>query len=102
MTKQEFIDKYHALNSFYDKQERLGCLLHESLLDGHSIVVFGNSLADAYIELLSLASGIDKDCIENLLYEGGTTYYKAGSEYQPYNVSTPEELWDFFKENEYA
>lgn len=101
MTKQEFIEKYNALSAFYDKQEQLGNILNESLLDGHSIVVFGNDLADAFIDLLAMASGIDKDCIETLIYEGGTTYYRAGNEYTPHSVSTPEELWDFFKENEY-
>lgn len=98
MTKQEFIEKYNALSAFYDKQEQLGNILNESLLDGHSIVVFGNDLADAYVDLLAMASSIDKYCIENLLYEGETTYYKADSGYQPYKVSTPEELWDFCKE----
>lgn len=98
MTKQEFIEKYNALSAFYDKQEQLGNILNESLLDGHSIVVFGNDLADAYVDLLAMASGIDKDCIETLIYEGGTTYYRAGNEYTPYSVSTPEELWDFCKE----
>ncbi|MBO5217484.1 MAG: hypothetical protein J6B41_07055 [Alistipes sp.] len=97
MTKQEFIDRFDALDTFHAQQAQLGDMLHQFLLDGYSVVSFGGDLIEQYIIMLAEMSGIDKDCIDNLLFEGGGMYYINGNINEPFNVVTAEDLWDFYK-----
>lgn len=94
MIKQDFIAYFDVIKEFYEQQVELGAALHKSLLNGHSIVSFGDKLMTHYVKMLSTLSNIDIDCIEYVLYEGGGTYYDA--EGNPYNVITAEDLWEFY------
>ena len=61
---------------------------------------YGGSLQDHYIQLLAELSGIDKEIISCLLYEGPSMHYYGeqsnGHHAIEVNVVTAEDLWDFY------
>lgn len=95
MTKQEFIERYDVLAAYYVQSQELGEMLHKYLLDGHSVVCFGSSLMEQYILLLAEMSGVDKELIEGLLYEGGCVCYINKEMNHPFTIITAEDLWEF-------
>lgn len=95
MTKQDFIIRFEAIKDFYEQQQELGNALHKHLLKENPAVTFGNILMVHYVAMLSELSGIPVYDIEYLLYQGAS--YRYGTEGKPFNVITPEDLWDFFK-----
>ena len=97
MDKNEFIEKFERVQDYYRKCVALGDALHDTLLNGTSVVCLGDTLCEAYLEMLAELSQIDFDTLNWLLYEGGGNCYKDGYHDQAYNVITAGGLWDFYK-----
>lgn len=94
MTKSEFIERLETIQSFYDAQKDLGYTLHKKLLNGHSVVVFGDEVVKIAIQMLSELSGIESDLIEWLLYEDGGTIYYGEDHKEEFLIVTAEDLWE--------
>lgn len=94
MTKIEFIERLETIQSFYDAQRDLGYALHKKLLNGHSVVVFGDEVVKAAVEMLSELSGIETDLIDWLLYEDGGTIYYGENHKEEFLIVTAEDLWE--------
>lgn len=97
MTKQDFITRFETIKDYHKQQQELGEALHKHLLNGYSVVCFGDNMMTQYVEMLAELSGIDKDSMECVIYEGGGTFYADGDIDKPFNVITGEDLWDFYK-----
>lgn len=95
MTKKEFVQKFEVLQVHNVEAVEIGRDLGRFLLDGSAVVKYGGFLQDNYIELLAELSGIDKDLISALLYEGGGMHYYGDDNEIQYNVITAEDLWEF-------
>lgn len=94
MKKSEFIERLETIQSFYDAQRDLGYALHKKLLNGYSIVVFGDEVVKVAIQMLSELSGIEKDIIDWLLYEDGGTIYYGDDHKEEFLIITAEDLWE--------
>lgn len=97
MTKQEFCTLYEKAQRFWQNSMQLADALNTHLLDGGAIITFGDELLNGYIKLVAEMSGIDADTIGWLLFEGGGDCWHPNDETK-YTVTTPEELWDFYKQ----
>ena len=53
ITKKEFIETIDVIKEYNEKEEKLTKYLHEFLMNGHSVVNFGNELINKIIELLA-------------------------------------------------
>lgn len=96
MTKSEFVERYNVAQEYHQSCIALGDALHQSLLNGYSVVCFGDKLLNTYIEMLAEQSGIATDWIGWLMFEGGG---KCGyDDQQEWLVLTPEDLWEFLKQ----
>lgn len=53
LCKEEFIKTIDVIKEYYEKEEKLTKYLHEFLMNGYSVVNFGNELISKIIELLA-------------------------------------------------
>ena len=101
MTREEFVKKFEVLKAHNDQAMAIGDALGKHLLDGSPVVAYGGFLEQHYIELLAELSGIAKEGISALLYEGPSMHYygeeKNGHHAIETNVVTAEDLWDFYQ-----
>lgn len=99
MTREEFVEKFNALQEHKEQAELIADALGKHLLDGFVVVKYGDKFESRYIELLSELSGIVNELISALLYEGGGMHYYGeetnGHHAIEMNVLTAEDLWDF-------
>ena len=101
MTREEFVKKFEVLKEHNDQAMAIGDALGKHLLDGAPVVAYGGFLEQHYIELLAELSGITKEMISALLYEGPSMHYYGeqsnGHHAIEVNVVTAEDLWDFYQ-----
>ncbi len=98
ISKREFIERYEVVERFWKQAQELGDALNRLLLEGGAVITYGDELMIAYIDTLAEDSGIDKDTIGWLLFEGGGQMWQDENDTNPRNVITAEDLWEFYKE----
>lgn len=97
ITKEEFKKRIDTLRRFYSDGATLADSLHKTLLNGHSVVCFGDNLMNIIIHDTAQMAEMDEELLSDFVFDGEVRLSVANEPVR--TLVTPDELWDFYNEH---
>jgi hypothetical protein len=97
MTKKEFENHLKIIEDFFTSQRELNKMLHSHLVEGHSIVMFGNTLVDGYVKSLEQAFNDSGKFIEWHIFDNnfGKKNMQVGLFQKYFTIKKSSDLYKF-------